>query len=234
MLSVSTGKEIFKELTICGIIKQNYYLLSGHLNGFSQFAPSIIINETNKICSVYSTLKQYIYSLDKWPSNEVVQSFISNGLDYKGTEYLKEINTISKIQNMLLQLFLYVGVALIFGIALIIFLLMYKLLDKLTQNNGILLAVGINYTHLLVIWLMQLLIISLISLIVTILLIAIGYIIINSILFYSFGVKYLLAISRVGILFLIGGTTILIFSTLSIFSFYINLNKKSIRNLIDS
>lgn len=230
--SVANGNAVWEDLTVCGIIKNTYYELSGHSDGMIQFAPSIIIHNTNNMLAVYPHTQIYIYTLSQWPDlND--STIYQNNVRYVGSGYLEEIQMLNNVEKIISQIFLYVGSALIFGIVLISALLIDRLINSLLANNGILMAIGSTESFLVSLWLIQISIIIFASFVLATALTAIIFIAINNLILSSFGIIYQFELVYLGLLFGIAAALLCLTLFFTLLILFFDLRKNSIRALID-
>lgn len=230
--SIANGNTVWKDLTVCGIIKNTYYELSGHFDGMIQFAPSILIHNTNPMLATYPHTQIYIYALSQWP--DLNDSIIyQNNIQYVGLGHLEEIQMLNNVEKIISQIFLYVGSALIFGIILISSLLINRLINCLLVNNGILAAIGSTDSFLISLWLIQVLVIISASFVFASLLTTFTFVAINYLILSSFGVIYQFNFIYLGLFFGIVATILILAFLLTILILFFNLRRKSIRTLID-
>ena len=140
------------EVTVCGIITNDYYRLCGHSLGW--FWPTMLVSPDNAFAQM-ETKTEYLCSFDEWASKDTVKYLEDNDFEYVGDSYLKRIEAASNLQLVVNQLVLYFGSALIVGIVFTLMLLCEKLCSAQMKNSGMLLMSGLTNGRLFYVWLVQ-------------------------------------------------------------------------------
>lgn len=155
---------ILKDMVVCGILTEAYSNLTGHANKGYYFSPLILVSADNDYISIYPQNELYINSFSDWISNSDMEYLKSIKARYIGQDSISQIEYVSNLQMVHQQIVLYVGISLICGIILTIFLILEKLCTATAKNSAMLLTVGTNNRQLLLIYIVQLAFANLIAL----------------------------------------------------------------------
>jgi len=146
-------------LKITGIIKSGYYDLEGHN---MRFSPIIVGGNEFDINAEVS--KIYRYNLKNYLEKDEFENLSEVQTVYYDAFFLLDI--IENIKQMIVitvRLFSLVTIALCFGIFMILVLISFELMKIFAKNSGILRVCGIKNNSLYTIFIIQLLIVFLIS-----------------------------------------------------------------------
>lgn len=154
---------IFQDV-VCGILTETYSSLTGHANNGLAFSPSILVSADNAEIGLYSQNDLYITSFPNWLSDDDIVYLSSVGVQYIGKGSINKIAYISSLQMVHRQIVLYVGISLICGIILTIFLILEKLCTATAKNSAMLLTVGTSHRQLLTLYMLQLALANLLAL----------------------------------------------------------------------
>lgn len=223
---------ILKDMVICGILTKEYSTLTGHSNSIIRFSPSILVSADNTQINRYKQTDLYITSFSDWLSSSDMEYLTSIKAGYVGINSISQIGYVNNLQMVNKQIVLYVGISLICGIILTIFLLLEKISTATEKNSAMLLSVGANNRQLLYIFLVQIAIANLTALAISYP-VSIGVFgIINSALSYSLNLR----LSVSGFLFLkvmsIGFCCIAGITLATSFYIHIKIKNKQIRDLM--
>ena len=155
---------ILKDMVVCGILTEAYSNLTGHANKGYYFSPSILVSADNDFISMYPQNELYINSFSDWLADSDIEYLQSIKARYIGQDSISQIEYVSNLQMIHQQIVLYVGISLICGIILTIFLILEKLCTSTAKNSAMLLSVGTNNRQLLLIYIIQLAVANLIAL----------------------------------------------------------------------
>lgn len=155
---------ILNDMVVCGILTEAYSNLTGHANKGYYFSPSILVSADNDYISIYPQNELYINSFSDWIADSDIEYLKSIKARYIGQDSISQIEYVSNLQMVHQQIVLYVGISLICGIILTIFLILEKLCTSTAKNSAMLLSVGTNNRQLLLIYIIQLAFANLIAL----------------------------------------------------------------------
>lgn len=179
---------ITSELTVCGIILEDYYDLCGH--SYGNFSPIILLDKSNAALSVGTEETMYMCSLDGWADKQAEEYFKAEDVYYVGDSSLRRINVTSNLKMVVNRLALYFGSALVLGIIISAFLLVEKLCSASVKNSGIMQISGFTGTQSFLVLLVQILFVSIIALVIAILFTYGAMTAINKILFHTFWITF--------------------------------------------
>lgn len=162
-----SDRVIWEDVVVCGILTETYSSLTGHANNGSSFSPSILVNSDNAEIDVYSQNNLYITSFSDWLSNDDIAYLSSVSARYIGKGSINKIAYIGNLQMIHRQIVLYVGISLICGIILTIFLILEKLCAATARNSAMLMTVGAGHRQLSMLYVIQLALANLITLIIS-------------------------------------------------------------------
>lgn len=155
---------ILKDMVVCGILTEAYSNLTGHANKGYYFSPSILVSADNDYIDIYPQNELYINSFSDWLADPDIEYLKSIKARYIGQDSISQIEYVSNLQIVHQQIVLYVGISLICGIILTIFLILEKLCTATAKNSAMLMTVGTNNRQLLLIYIVQLAFANLIAL----------------------------------------------------------------------
>lgn len=155
---------ILKDMVVCGILTEVYGNLTGHTNNGLYFSPSILVSADNDYIDIYPQNELYITSFADWITKPDIEYLTSIQTRYIGQDSIRQIEYVSNLQIVHQQIVLYVGISLICGIILTIFLILEKLCASTAKNSAMLMTVGTNNRQLLLIYIIQLALANLIAL----------------------------------------------------------------------
>ncbi len=158
---------ILNDVVVCGILTEAYSNLTGHTNSGFYFSPSILVSADNHDIGIYPQNELYINSFSDWIADSDIEYLTSIKARYIGQDSISQIEYVSNLQIVHRQIVLYVGIALICGIILTIFLILEKLCASTAKNSAMLLTVGTNNRQLMFIYIIQLAFANLIALAVS-------------------------------------------------------------------
>ena len=211
MVSLAGGNTVWEELTVCGVIGNAYYELAGHRDGMSHFAPSVLIHESNEMLAAYPHERKYVYTLSQWPDHgdALLQD---EDILYAGWGYLEDIRVLDNVGEMIRQVFLYVGTALMTGIILIALLLVNRLSERMRANGEILFALGATRLFYLSLRLIQTALLVLLSLAAALVLSVAVFAALGKIIAVCFGVGFELVAAHFGVIAAAGAALLLLAS----------------------
>lgn len=219
---------ICQDLTVCGIITEDYTKLSGH----GSFAPMVLCHEQSELAQ-YGLLREYVYSLDDWANKQTEKFFEESNIYYQGKGELDQIKATINLQLVVNQLVTYFGSALVFGIALTLALLCEKLCAFQMKNSGELLIAGLTNKRLFGVWLVQLAIASAIAVAVaSALTIAASYGI-NAIIYNAFSLTLTVSAISYVLIFLVGLASVAVVTVAALGFFALKFKRKQTRELLD-
>lgn len=155
---------ILKDMVVCGILTEVYGNLTGHTNNGLYFSPSILVSADNDYIDIYPQNELYITSFADWITKPDIEYLTSIQTRYIGQDSISQIEYVSNLQIVHQQIVLYVGISLICGIILTIFLILEKLCASTAKNSAMLMTVGTNNRQLLLIYIIQFALANLIAL----------------------------------------------------------------------
>ena len=155
---------ILKDVVVCGLLTEAYSNLTGHRNDTFYFSPSILVSADNDYIESYPQNELYITSFSDWITNSDIEYLISIKARYIGQDSISKTEYVSNLQLIHQQIVLYVGISLICGIILTIFLILEKLCSSTAKNSAMLMTVGTNNRQLMLIYIIQLAFANLIAL----------------------------------------------------------------------
>lgn len=223
---------ILKDMVVCGILTEAYSNLTGHANKGYYFSPSILVSADNDSISMYPQNELYINSFSDWIADSDMEYLTSIKTRYIGQDSISQIEYVSNLQMVHQQIVLYVGVSLICGIILTIFLILEKLCTATAKNSAMLLTVGTNNRQLLLIYIVQLAFANLIALVISCP-VSIGvFEIINYLLDNSLNVRLSISVPLFFNLIGVGFACIAALTLIATVYLIIRLRNKQIRELI--
>ena len=151
-------------MIVCGILTEVYGNLTGHTNNGLYFSPSILVSADNDYIDMYPQNELYITSFADWITKPDIEYLTSIQTRYIGQDSISQIEYVSNLQIVHQQIVLYVGISLICGIILTIFLILEKLCASTAKNSAMLMTVGTNNRQLLLIYIIQFALANLIAL----------------------------------------------------------------------
>lgn len=174
------GERVVVEFVIVGIITKNFYKLSA-LETRSAFAPTIICHKDNELFNNLFNIKDvYLYDFDNWVSEETIEYFYLYNANYIGFFVQDDLQALDSSKQVANMIFLIIGVTLLIGIILIIYLLINKFVQLFSRNCGILISNGISRSKLYQLLFLQLLWVCLIATLIGMLLtIGVGMLLTN-------------------------------------------------------
>jgi len=187
---------VFKDMVVCGIITEEYSKLTGHRNDiYTCFSPSILVSADNSQIDGYEQNNLYITSFSDWLSDSDMEYLTSMKATYVGRDSISKMGYVNNLQTVKKQIALYVGISLLCGLILTIFLLLEKLSSATKKNSAMLLSAGTNNRQLLFINIVQLTIANLTAFLISFP-VSIGvFEIINSALSHSLNLKLSISVS---------------------------------------
>ena len=141
-----------------------YCNLTGHANNAFYFSPSILVSADNDYIESYPQNELYITSFSDWLAEPDMEYLTLVKARYIGQDSISQIEYVSNLQLIHQQIVLYVGISLICGIVLTIFLILEKLCSSTAKNSAMLMTVGTNNRQLMLIYIIQLALANLIAL----------------------------------------------------------------------
>lgn len=158
---------ILKDMVVCGILTEAYSNSTGHANNAFYFSPSILVSTDNDYIESYPQNELYITSFSDWLADSDIEYLKSIKARYIGQDSISQIEYVNNLQMVHQQIVLYVGVSLICGVVLTIFLILEKLCTATAKNSAMLLTVGTNKRQLMLIYIVQLALANLIALVIS-------------------------------------------------------------------
>ena len=158
---------ILKDVVVCGILTVAYSDLTGHANHGVYFSPSILVSADNEDIGIYPQEELYINSFSDWLTDPDIEYLTSINARYIGQDSISKIEYVSNLQLIHQQIVLYVGISLICGIILTIFLILEKLCSATAKNSAMLMTGGTSKRQLMLIYIVQLVLANLIALIIS-------------------------------------------------------------------
>lgn len=227
-----SDRVILKDVVVCGVLNGAYSNLTGHANNGSSFSPSILVSADNNYISTYPQKELYINSFSDWLARSDMEYLSSIKARYIGQDSISKIEYVGNLQLIHQQIVLYVGVSLICGIILTIFLILEKLCAATAKNSAMLMTVGTDNKRLLLIYIVQLAIANLIALVISCP-VSIGvFEIINYFLSNTLNVKLSISIPLFFNLIGVGFACIVVLTLIATVYLIIRLRNKQIRELI--
>lgn len=222
---------ISSELEICGILLNDYLNLSGRRN--FDFRPALLLHKSQS--ALYVPARDiYMCSFNGWATLDTEKYIKDAGLNYCGMGALRDIRLTESLQNVVEQLTLYFVSALILGIVFTVFLLIERLCAHSAKLSGVMQISGLTEKQVFSIWIVQILFVSLVSLILAALLTYGAMAAINKIINHTFWMR--LEVS-VGVFFAVAAIGLSVVIALSAMAFaYVAFKRKDKRprDLLDT
>ena len=158
---------VLKDVVVCGILTAAYSDLTGHANHGVYFSPSILVSADNEDIGIYPQEELYINSFSDWLTDSDIEYLTSINARYIGQDSISKIEYVSNLQLIHQQIVLYVGISLICGIILTIFLILEKLCSATAKNSAMLMTIGTSNRQLMLIYIIQLALANLIALVIS-------------------------------------------------------------------
>lgn len=229
---IDTIVPVSTELTICGIILNDYYALSGHY--FAAFCPTVLVDKSNAILDKAVAETRYMCSLDGWADKETEDYIKQAELNYFGDSSLRTINVTANLKMVVNRLALYFGSALVLGIIISAFLLVEKLCFASVKNSGIMLISGFTDKQTFSVMLVQILFTGVISFAVAILLTYGAMTAINNILFHTFWISFKVSTAVYFAVAAIGLAVVVVLSVVTLGYVAVKRKGKQTRELLDT
>ena len=223
---------ILKDVVVCGILTEAYCNLTGHADHGVYFSPSILVSADNDYIESYPQNELYITSFSDWLTDPDTEYLTSIKARYIGQDSISKIEYVSNLQLIHQQIVLYVGISLICGIILTIFLILEKLCSSTAKNSAMLMTVGTNNRQLMLIYIIQLALANLIALAISCP-VSIGvFEIINYLLGYTLNVRLSISVPLFFNLIGVGFACIAGLTLIATIYLIIRLRNKQIRELM--
>ena len=126
-----------------------------------------MVSADNEDIGIYPQEELYINSFSDWLTDPDIEYLTSINARYIGQDSISKIEYVSNLQLIHQQIVLYVGISLICGIILTIFLILEKLCSATAKNSAMLMTVGTSNRQLMLIYIIQLVLANLIALVIS-------------------------------------------------------------------
>lgn len=123
----------------------------------------MLVSADNAEIGLYSHNDLYITSFSDWLSDDDIAYLSSVNAKYIGKGSIDQIAYIGNLQLVHRQIVLYVGISLICGVILTIFLILEKLYTATARNSAMLMTVGTDSRQLLLLYIVQLVLANVIA-----------------------------------------------------------------------
>lgn len=219
------------EVTVCGILTNEYTELSGR---FNSFRPNVLVTEDNVLAS-YGLQTEYVCSLDEWASSDTVKYLeAQDGIYYCGENSVKMMDLTVKMRLVSDRLALYFGSALIFAVVFTLIMLIGRLCAAQMKNSGELLISGLTNNQLFGTWIVQFAISALIALIAAIGLTVGALYAINAVLYNGLAITLTVSISDFAVITAVGLAIVAVVSISALTYVAVRFRRKQTRELLDT
>lgn len=175
---------LFDSFIVSGIIKSEYYELSGHKIDYYMFNPTIYIGMTNHFyvthVDEFESVNQYVLSdylsLDQFSQLSNQYSFI-----YFAESVITQMGDIASMLVILNSLILIMEIQIGIALIIILYLSVNKFLSQFSKSSGVLLALGLSNENISKLLLIELFELGFLALILALPIEILG----------NFGIKYL-------------------------------------------
>lgn len=221
--------------TVCGIIRNEYFSLTGHDNGI--LCPHIVLHSENAAFTGKQLESRYIYYFNDWfdaDTEDLKDLYYNKGFLYGAYSQYNVLQNLDKIQVLANTFYIIIGSALIVGLVLTVYLMIEKYIRVYSVSGGILLTLGMGRKSVYLLLLMQIIMICLIAIPIAVGITAFGYSIITVLVQRATSIKMASSIFQIGSMLGVGILAVFFFA--GCFFIYIvhKLRSRSIKQLLNS
>lgn len=220
--------------TVSGIIRSEYYELSGHISGYNAFYPTIFVyGRPQPFDGVYGLERLYMYSLFSWPSSaDVAATVQSYNCSFAGTYIVERIELVGNLRFICVNFFIIIGLSLGIGLVLMIFIMVDRLVRTFSRDAGIYLTCGLSRRELNKLLYVIVLWICLFAAILAAVLTVCGFYAIRAFIESYFRFIIVVTFSAVTALFAAGIAIVLIIATAFYFGAVMRMRQNTIKELL--
>lgn len=226
---------------LVGIVKKEYYALSGHNDWHSSYLPVVMVCDGHPVFKKSGAVYSVAFTLDRLYTREEAKTIAADvaarfksavTVTYGGSRQTTALWMLDNVLILANTLYVIIGSSLAVGLVLTVFLMMGKYMKVFARAGGMFLAYGIPRKHLILLLFAQLMILAAISVPMSAILSVLGYVVIGAAMFATTGVAMEITAQKL-LLMLIVGIVIVVAVSLFIFLLMVlRLGKKSIRELL--
>ncbi len=227
--------------TLVGIVKKEYYGLSGHDDWTHSYLPVTMVCDGHplfkKTGSVYSVAfkldRLYTREEAKTIADDVVGRFKSAvTITYGGNRQTTALWMLENVLILANTLYVIIGSSLAVGLVLTVFLMMGKYMKVFARAGGMFLTYGLPQKKLILLLFTQLMLLAAISVPMSAFLSVLGYFVIGAAMFAATGVAMEITVEKFLLMLIIGIVIVVAVSLFIFLLMVLRLRKRSIRELL--
>lgn len=225
------------DATICGIILDEYYDLSGVK--IDTLCPDIITHVDNPFFNTYYGKyleTKYMYFLNAWPdidADDLFSMSVNDDMRYTGYSMYANLKALDQVMTLANTLYIVIGIALIVGLVLTVYLMIDKYIKVYSRTSGVCASLGMTRRSIYTMLIMQIFLLVVLAVPIAVVMTAVGYIVITKLVRMATGIQMGSSIGQISAMLSIGIGAVLLIA--SIFTFYVihKLKRRNIRAMLN-
>ncbi len=228
--------------TLVGIVKEEYYTLTGHSGWSGHHLPIMMVCENhplyqrNYTYTVYFRLGRLYTRSEMKALYEDAEERFGTGwagfVAYGGAEQSTTLWMLDNILTLANTLYIIIGSALAVGLVLTVFLMIDKYVKVFARKGGILMASGLSRRGLFAVLIAQLLLLGLFTVPLSVFLTGAGYIVVGVVMKLATGVAMEITVGRLAVMLTVGLAAVMLIAAAFFTYMTFRIRKKTVKELL--
>lgn len=236
VFTINTDSAPLMTITVSGIIREEYYKLTGHSTS-SAICPNFILHQDNPVFGMGKLSTRYVYYYNDWfnVDTDILKDLTYNqGCTYGALGVYGSIVNLGNIRQIANTLYTVIGSGLIVGLILTIYLMIDKYVRVYSRMSGILMTLGMRKRQVYALLLMQIVLICIIAVPLSVALTAVCYSIITSLVYRMTSIKLSSSVGQISAMLSLGLGAVILIASIFFTYLLLKLRKRSVKRLLNT